>query len=170
MLKRYTISQAKEIARICVEPPLQKKKPNEAPFKPSISLEKTVNSLIDCIKRFPNEKCQFCKKNCLPENPEVSTNKVNFESNTELNFHLQNIETNESAANHVERLYCGHLFHNHCLVSYMRKPPFGNKRCVKCNKKIYHDKWGLTDRLAEDRWAHEQARERELAEVTDFFQ
>lgn len=52
----------------------------------------------------------------------------------------------------------------------MRKPPFGNKRCSVCNQRIYHEKWALTDKLAEDRWAHEQARERELAEVTDFFQ
>lgn len=83
---------------------------------------------------------------------------------------MQDIENNESAPKHIERLYCGHLFHNQCLVAYMRKPPFGNKNCGICNKKIFHDKWALTDRLAEDRWAHEQARERELAEVTDFFQ
>lgn len=76
----------------------------------------------------------------------------------------------ETSSKHVDRLYCGHLFHTTCLIAYMRKPPFGNKRCSVCNQRIYHDKWALTDKLAEDRWAHEQARQRELAEVTDFFQ
>lgn len=83
---------------------------------------------------------------------------------------MQDIVTDEYADKHVDRLYCGHILHSGCLIKFMRTPPFGNKRCSQCNEKIYHEKWGITDRLAEDRWAHEQARERELAEVTDFFQ
>lgn len=66
------IAQAKEIARKCAEPPLVKRKPNEPPFKPSPSLEKSVSFLIDCIKRLPLEECQFCKDKCFPEDPDVS--------------------------------------------------------------------------------------------------
>lgn len=51
----------------------------------------------------------------------------------------------------------------------MKTPPFGNKRCASCNHTIHHPKWSLSDKLAEDRWAHQQARERELNEVEDFF-
>jgi len=45
----------------------------------------------------------------------------------------------------------------------------GGKKCPSCGQRVYHDKWGLSDRLAEARWAHQEARMRELAEVEDFF-
>lgn len=44
----------------------------------------------------------------------------------------------------------------------------GGKNCPTCGQRIYHEKWGVSDKLAEDRWAHQQARARELAEVEDF--
>lgn len=66
------IAQSKEVARICVEPPLRKKKPNEPVFKPSVSLGKVVLFLIDCIKRFPTEPCQVCNELCFPQDPKVS--------------------------------------------------------------------------------------------------
>lgn len=66
------LAQSKEYARQCVEPPLRRKKANEPPFKPSPSLEKVVSFLTDCVKRFPKEKCQFCKEQCFPDKPEVS--------------------------------------------------------------------------------------------------
>lgn len=67
---RHMLGQAKEIARKCVEPPL-KKKPNEPPFKPSPSLKKSVDFLIDCVKRLPLENCQFCGKICFSSDPKV---------------------------------------------------------------------------------------------------
>lgn len=67
------LAQAKEIARRCVEPPL-KKKPNEPPFKPAASLLKSIDFLIDCIKRLPSEHCQYCRKICFPEDPKVAFN------------------------------------------------------------------------------------------------
>ena len=49
--------------------------------------------------------------------------------------------------------------------------PFtGGKKCLACDKRIYHEKWKVTPELAEARWAHEQARERELGEVVEFFE
>nr|CAI5824572.1 unnamed protein product [Callosobruchus analis]CAI5858989.1 unnamed protein product [Callosobruchus analis] len=147
---RHMVSQAKEIARRCVEPPL-KKKPNEPKFEPSPSLKKSVEFLIDCVKRLPTEDCQFCKKVCFPEDPNL-------------------LEKDENSPKHIERVYCGHLFHQDCFFTYMKLPPFGNKTCSTCGKRIYHFKWTLSDKLAEDRWAHHQARERELSEVTEFFQ
>ncbi|KAF7286514.1 hypothetical protein GWI33_004921 [Rhynchophorus ferrugineus] len=146
---RHMVAQAKEIARRCVEPPL-KKKPKDPPFQPSPSLEKTALFLIDCIKRLPTEKCQFCKEICFHKNPKL-------------------LEHDEKSPKYVERVYCGHLFHQGCLLAYMKQPPFGNKTCSKCGNKIHHFKWNLTDKMAEAQWAHEQARERELQEVTDFF-
>ncbi|KAK4887316.1 hypothetical protein RN001_003587 [Aquatica leii] len=148
--QRHILGQAKEIARQCVESPLKKGKPNDPPFKPKPSLEKCVCFLVNCVKLLPNEQCQFCKEQCLPVDPQF-------------------IEPNEECPKHVERIYCGHLFHKDCLFTYMKTPPFGNKRCHTCGEKIFHHKWCVSDKLAETRWAHEQARERELAEVEDFF-
>ena len=52
----------------------------------------------------------------------------------------------------------------------MKTPPFqGGKKCLGCPNRIYHEKWKVTPELAEARWAHEQARNRELGEVVEFF-
>ncbi|XP_034247217.1 uncharacterized protein LOC117648671 [Thrips palmi] len=150
MFQRFCIGQAKEIARKCVEPPLNKKKINE-PFLPKPSVLPVLSFLGNLVKEMPKENCQLCKNMCLPLNP-------------------QEAETDENCDMHVERVYCGHLFHQHCLLTYMKTPPFqGGKQCPACGKRIYHDKWRLSEKLAEDRWAHQQARERELEEVVDFF-
>ena len=91
----------------------------------------------------------------------------------------------------MERTYCKHLFHYQCLDEYMKKPPFtgsfsilnsnfidcaetecvaGGKQCVVCGSRIYHNKWHISPELAEARWAHKEAKHRELDEVKDFFQ
>ncbi|KAK0176771.1 hypothetical protein PV328_000876 [Microctonus aethiopoides] len=146
---RYLLGQGREIARRCIEPPI-KLKPNQK-FSPSPSLNSVASFLIRTVKKFPNENCQLCKGICLPINPADAI-------------------INSDADLHVERLYCGHLFHLQCLMTFMKTPPFhGGKKCPECGNRVYHDKWGLSDKLAEDRWAHEQARARELAEVADFF-
>ena len=44
----------------------------------------------------------------------------------------------------------------------------GGKKCHACKKRIYHETWKVTPELAEARWAHEQAKNRELEEVVDF--
>ena len=44
----------------------------------------------------------------------------------------------------------------------------GVKKCHTCKQSIYHEKWKVTPELAEARWAHEQAKDRELGEVVDF--
>lgn len=38
----------------------------------------------------------------------------------------------------------------------------------QCGIRLSHDRWGLNVKLAEARWAQQQARERELEEVVDF--
>lgn len=150
LFKRYLVGQGKELARQCVEEPL-KKQAQQKTFAPSPSLNIAASFLIKTVKAFPQEPCQHCKVICLPANPEEAV-------------------TDENADFHAERLYCGHLFHLKCLVTYMKTPPFhGGKKCPSCGQRVYHDKWGLSDKLAEARWAHQQARARELAEVEDFF-
>lgn len=129
LFARHFIGQGKELARQCVEPPLNKK--SQSPFIPSPSLKVVISFLIkyvyrsiftiypislllsanvfsllfSSVKTLPQEHCQSCRQTCLPPNPE-------------------NTETNETANMHIERLYCGHLFHLRCLVTFMKTPPF----------------------------------------------
>ncbi|CAH0560228.1 unnamed protein product [Brassicogethes aeneus] len=149
IFNKHMICQAKELARRCVEAPL-KKKPNEPPFQAKPSLQGSVQFLIDCVKRLPQENCQVCNQLCFPKDP-------------------NDLVSDENSPKHIERVYCGHLFHQECFFKFMKTPPFGNKKCTTCGHRIHHYKWSLSDKLAEDRWAHEQARERELEEVTEFF-
>lgn len=46
----------------------------------------------------------------------------------------------------------------------------GGKKCPSDGKQIFHDKWKVSPELAEARWAHKQARQRELDEVVDFLE
>ena len=43
------------------------------------------------------------------------------------------------------------------------------KKCPVCKLRIYHDKWNIPPQLAEDRWAHKEAKQRELDDVIDAF-
>lgn len=147
LLKVNFEAQAVEYARQCVQPPLRKK-PGDPPFQPKPSMLPVCKYLIgECVKNYPLQKCPMCFCYVLPQNPpeEVSKEKQ------------------------VERVYCGHLYHHSCLAAYMKKPPFiGGKKCPACGKRIFHEKWKITPELAEARWAHKQARDRELEEVKDF--
>ncbi|XP_069703326.1 uncharacterized protein [Periplaneta americana] len=152
LFQRYFLGQSKEIARQCIESPIRPKAKNQPPFRPSPSLQPVVSFLVASVKQLPEENCQLCKKLCLPKDPKLA-------------------ETNENADSHVERVYCSHLFHLQCLITYMKTPPFqGGKKCPKCGQQIFHDKWRVSEKVAEDRWAHQQARERELREVTEFLE
>lgn len=148
LLKVFFVGQAVEIARRCVQPPL-KPNPKDPPFKPRPSLREVCEFLIkDCVKRYPLENCPCCKDRVLLRDPE---------------------EVAKDPRKRVERVYCGHLYHHGCLAKYMKTPPFKDgKFCPSCGKRIFHDKWKVSPELAEARWAHKQARQRELAEVTDF--
>lgn len=152
VFKVWFAEQAKEIARRCVEPPAIKPKPNQPPFVAKPSLEPAVSFIIKYVQRYPDEICQKCRKPAFPKDPAQAVH-------------------NENAAAHVERVYCSHVYHHDCLILYMKTPPFeGGKKCLACHNRIYHEKWKVTPQLAEARWAHEQARERELGEVVDFFE
>ena len=44
----------------------------------------------------------------------------------------------------------------------------GGKKCPACGKQIFHEKWRISAEVMENRWAHKQAKQRELEEVVDF--
>lgn len=150
LLDTHFIAESIEIARRCVEPPL-KKDPRAQPFEPQPSLKKVVCHLVqDFVKKYPISICKICKRKALPEDP-------------------KNCIEDEADDNFIVWIYCGHIYHTGCLDTYMKTPPFtGGKKCLDCGKRIYHDKWNITPKLAEDRWAHQEARKREIEEVSDF--
>ena len=56
------------------------------------------------------------------------------------------------------------VFHDRSLIFFFT----GGKKCPACKQVIYHDRWKVTPKLAEERWAHHEAKKRELSEVVDF--
>lgn len=110
-LVRFLNGQAKEIARKCVEAPLRVDA-SKRPFQAQPSFRATLKFLIDATVDFHIELCPICKAKCLPSNADC-------------------IETNDTEDQYIERVYCGHLFHQECLKRYMREPPFpaGGKLC-----------------------------------------
>lgn len=148
-LNKTLIGFCEEIARQCIEKPL-KVKPKDPPFVPKPSLQPVTDYLVNFCRNYSTARCPLCKKRALPENPDQ-------------------VVTDPEHGMYVERVYCDHLFHYSCLDKYMKTPPFtGGKKCPACSKRIYHDRWKISSRTAEERWAHEQARKRELDEVIDF--
>lgn len=61
----------------------------------------------------------------------------------------------------LSRRYGGLILIIYSLIS-------GGKKCLSCDNRIYHDQWSITPELAEARWAHKEAKARELDEVIDF--
>ncbi|XP_071496481.1 uncharacterized protein [Diadema antillarum] len=151
LFTKMFVAQAEETARQCVQPPL-KKKPKDPPFEPKPSLKPVAQYLIDCLRRYPTECCPVCKERAFTPKPEHTVN-------------------DSSSERFVVWVYCGHIFHKGCLDEFFKTPPFtGGKKCPSCGKRIYHDMWKITPKVAEERWAHQQARQRELDEVADFLQ
>jgi len=150
LLETHFVAQAKEIARQCVQPPL-KKNPRAPPFVPSPSLLPVIRYLAkDSVHKFPLDVCPCCRKSALPADPAQCAAVGNED-------------------HYVEWVYCGHVYHHKCLDDYMKAPPFtGGKKCPTCQKRIYHEKWNISPELAEDRWAHQEARKREIDEVSEF--
>jgi len=151
VLRRYLLAQAAEVARRCVEPP-KRTRPKDPPFQRSPSMRPVMEFLISSLHALPNLLCGQCGRTAMPEEPQA-------------------LPASEDAPMAVERVYCGHLYHHACLDVYISTPPFqGGKKCHGCGVNIYHDKWKASPALVEARWAHKQARQRELDEAIEFFQ
>ncbi|XP_030384065.1 uncharacterized protein LOC115631457 [Scaptodrosophila lebanonensis] len=112
VLVRYLNGQSREIARQCVEPPLRLSKEELANFRPVRSLYRTLKFCLEATRDFYRELCPICENTVLPVNPD-------------------DVVLNDNSDTYVERVYCGHLFHQGCLKRYMAEPPFpkGGKLC-----------------------------------------
>ncbi|XP_053688271.1 uncharacterized protein LOC128737620 [Sabethes cyaneus] len=181
-LVRFVNGQANEIARQCVEAPLRKIKNNELEFKPKPSLERTLRFIIAAMKGFPEERCPICEQLSLPP-----TAQEVIEIDTEAKFLIRMF------CGHVYHQGCLKRFMSEPpfppggkICPAKRKHPRSdrtggggrlkhttgtNSEEELCQQRVTHDKWGLNDvKSAEAKWAHQQARVRELEEVIDFLQ
>lgn len=147
VMTNYIDGQAREIARKCVEPPVN----NTVEFRSKPSFLETIRFLISITRQYLTQQCPICKESCLPENSD-------------------NIVTNQSDGKFIERLICGHLYHQDCLLEYISEPPFQGKFCcfLQCHKKLMHHRWGESILKAETRYAARESRKRELQDVIDF--
>lgn len=109
-LLRFLNGQAKEIARKCVERPLRLS--DTVIFEPKPSLLKTLRFIIEATIDFHDELCPVCEQKVLPAN-------------------ANEVDINDASDRYVERVYCGHIYHQGCLKQFMREPPFppGGKLC-----------------------------------------
>ncbi|XP_053959221.1 uncharacterized protein LOC128863867 [Anastrepha ludens] len=105
ILVRYLNGQSCEIARQCVEPPLRVDKNNQAAFQPVPSLYRALKFCLEATSDFDVELCPICDKKVLPKEP-------------------SQLELDDTKDAFVERVYCGHLFHQGCLKHYLQQPPF----------------------------------------------
>ncbi|XP_016955036.1 uncharacterized protein LOC108027923 [Drosophila biarmipes] len=112
VLVRYLNGQSREIARQCVEPPIRLSKDQLANFRPSRSLQRSLKFCLEATRDFHVELCPICDRTVLPEYPE-------------------DIDADDNSDFFIERVYCGHLFHQGCLKKYLSEPPFpkGGKLC-----------------------------------------
>ncbi|CAD6998808.1 uncharacterized protein LOC101453300 [Ceratitis capitata] len=112
ILLRYLNGQSREIARQCVEQPLRLNTKEQRAFQPVPSLYRALKFCLAATFDFHAELCPICDKEVLPKQP-------------------SELELDDSKDAYVERVYCGHLFHQGCLKQYLQQPPFpkGGKLC-----------------------------------------
>lgn len=112
ILLRYLNEQSREIARQCVEPPVRLDKNEQLAFQPVPSLYRALKFCLAATSDFHIESCPICDRDVLPKNP-------------------TQLELDDTKDTYIERVYCGHLFHQGCLRRYLQQPPFpkGGKLC-----------------------------------------
>lgn len=120
--------------------------------KPKKIVERLFNAVsfihTYCVQGVVTQKCGVCEKRVLPSDPKACS---------KIPLKLK-----------AERLYCNHFYHRDCLDKYINTPPFG-KTCHTCHSKIQHHKWDISTKVLEERWAAQQARDREISDVLDMF-
>uniref|UniRef100_A0A7S1UKC2 RING-type domain-containing protein n=1 Tax=Phaeomonas parva TaxID=124430 RepID=A0A7S1UKC2_9STRA len=114
------------------------------------SLSAVVGLLVrKLVLEIPGEECQACGELAFPESPAAAS------------------LSDDTAPMRPCRVFCGHYLHWDCLNRWLTEPPFV-RSCTHCNRRIYHPDWPSDYKLLERAWANQQAREREINDVSDF--
>ena len=99
--------------------------------------------------KLPQEKCLSCKQCAFPTDP----------SSPDL--------CNPKSDKRPMRTYCGHWLHFKCLDTWLTTPPFVHN-CPVCDRRIWHPDWPEDHKQLEKAYNAEQARFREISDVSDF--
>lgn len=114
----------------------------------------------DFACRLPLEPCQACKKPVLSPQPEC-----------EIVANTTNMTNKAKAARHSMRpmrTFCGHWLHHHCLNEWLSTPPFV-RNCPVCARRIWHPDWPEDYKQLEKAWQANEARKREMNDVSVCF-
>lgn len=148
LASRKKVQNFAEDAQVSRQRTLELHAQRRSTFISQPSLLPLVQSLFeDCLDPLATQKCLICEKNLLPSDPAL----------------LEKVPKNMATL----RLYCRHFYHFKCLEVYLSAPPFG-KKCLHCGVKIQHSKLMTDEKILEQRWTHQQARKREIEDVTEF--
>eukprot|EP00940_MAST-03C_sp_MAST-3C-sp2_P002349 g2349.t1 len=134
---------------------------------PKHSLLAVSRYLIDSFALFlPVAKCGLCKNKLLPRDPADLT-KLFASSPSSLSRRNTRGTSKEREPNakKPERIYCGHWFHYACIDKALTSPPF-KVPCPTCGKRLFHRDWPSDVKKLERRWANEQAKKREMGEIS----
>jgi hypothetical protein len=118
------------------------------------------------VLRMSREPCQICERLVLPHPVTGATH------GTECSTAGCEGGGGGGGAYHKSdpiRTLCGHWYHFGCLDPHLTAPPF-DKKCAACGAPIEHAHWTKAGQraLLEKRWAFEEARRREVGDVSDF--
>jgi hypothetical protein len=104
----------------------------------------------DYACRLHIEPCQACRKPVLPEDPDSEAVR------------------NSKSEKRAMRTFCGHWLHYECLNEWLTTPPF-IRQCPACEgRRIWHPDWPEDHKQLEKAWQNKQARDREMADVSNF--
>jgi hypothetical protein len=114
------------------------------------SLVPTVKYIIEEFAlRLPIEPCQNCRKNVFPDDP---SDKALSDTSSKLR---------------PMRSLCGHWLHHDCLNTWLTTPPFA-RNCPACERRVWHPDWPSDIKQLERAWQNQEARKREMSDVSDF--
>ena len=132
---------------------------------PQLSLLPVMKFLQTTIHALSKEKCPKCNELSFPKDPK----------DLESMFQATKASPKLKRQRPI-RVHCQHWYHHGCMDTLMNEPPFGVEHtCVgvgdmPCGRPLYHPTWSIEAASERERMYHQkQAREREIADVADFF-
>eukprot|EP00967_Tisochrysis_lutea_P007900 scaffold9424_cov27-Tisochrysis_lutea.AAC.2 len=132
--------------------------------EPRYSLLPAIRMVVEqWVIRISREPCQLCERLVIPAPADGQEDRA-------VGGDVTGTRTDGTYQPHDPmRTLCGHWYHFGCLDPHMTSPPF-DKKCQACGKPIEHAHWTKAGKraLLEKRWAFEEARKREVGDVSDF--
>ncbi|GHP04708.1 hypothetical protein PPROV_000346100 [Pycnococcus provasolii] len=120
----------------------------------------------DCVCQLAGASCRLCNESLLPETPLRSGKRPAgaVRAASAADGKPDRDDPAVAVDYGIDRLVCGHYYHDKCLAEWMMNPPF-DKKCHVCSQPVRHHKYSESAEKLEARWAKRQERLREMDEV-----